>query len=59
LKIVAFDFAVKRRSVDVQNFGTAGDIPVIIRQYLPDVGFFYFLQAVVSGGVKGFVTENG
>ena len=43
LNTVAFDFAVKRRSVDVQNFGTAGDIPVIVRQYLSDVGFFYFL----------------
>jgi hypothetical protein len=59
LEIISFDFAVKGGSVDVQNFGAAGDIPVIIGQNQPDVGFFYFLQAVVSGGVQGFVTENG
>jgi hypothetical protein len=59
LKVVSFDFAVKRRAVNVQDFGTAGDIPIIVRQYLPDVGFFYFLQAIASGGVQGFVAKNG
>jgi len=59
LNAVAVDFTVKGRSVNVQNFGTAGDIPAIIRQYLPDVGFFYFSQAIVYRGVQGFVTENG
>ena len=53
LNIVFLNFAIKRRAINTQRFSAAGYIPVVIRQYLADVRFFNFFQAIVSGGQKG------
>ena len=52
---VTFDFAVKSGAVDSQNLGAAGNIPVVVREDLPDMRFFNFLQTVVFGTLKGLM----
>jgi hypothetical protein len=57
--LVFLNFAVKGRAIYTQGFSAAGYIPVVIRQYLADVHLFYFFQAIVSGGQKGVMAQNG
>ena len=59
LNPMPLDLAVERRPINTHNPGAAGNIPIIVRQYLPDVDFFYLFEGIIAWSGKRLMTEYG